>query len=184
MCMDPVTMTALSVGTSLAGGVMGAIGSEDNASVQAQIARNNANTAQWNANIASQQGEQQSTMKGMQTAQTVGKVKTGFGASGVDVNSGSPASVAAAVSSAGMTDQQTIKSDAARTAWGYETQSTNFDNQATVDKQQGDWGALSSLLGGASSSAKTWSQFGGGGGSGGGGGASVFNLQSSFGNYG
>lgn len=169
----------LSAGLSAVGGIMGAVGSEENAAVQSQIARNNANTAMWNANIASQQGEQRSTMQGMKTAQTVGKIKAGFGASGVDVNSGSPADVAAAASSAGMTDQQTIKSDAARTAWGYETQSTNFQDQAQLDKQQGDWGALSSLLGGASSTAKTWMQFGGGG-AGGGSGMGVFDGGGMF----
>lgn len=153
-------LPAISAGASLAGGVMGAVGSEENASVQAQIARNNANTAMWNANIAGEQGEQQSAMKGMQTAQTVGKMRAAFGASGVDVNSGSPADVQAAADAAGLTDQQTIKSDAARRAWGYETQSSNFENQSKVDVQQGNWGALSSLLGGASSAAKTWMQFG------------------------
>ena len=156
MCIDPVTMTAISIGMTAAGGIAGAAGAEENANVQAQIARNNANTALYNSHIAGLQGEQQATMKGMQTAQTVGKIKTNFGASGVDVNSGSPAAVAAAAASAGSTDQQTIKSDAARQAWGYATQSVADQNQAGFDEQQGEFGALSSLLGGASSSAKTW----------------------------
>ena len=157
-------LPALSAGLSLAGGVMGAVGSEENAQVQAQIARNNANTALYNSQIAGLQGEQHATMKGMQGAAALGKMRAQFAGNGVDVNSGSPAAFQAASAGATVTDQQTIKSDAARTAWGYATQSVADQNQAGLDTQQGDWGALTSLLGGASSSAKTWMQFGANGG--------------------
>ena len=164
MCIPVAAMAAISAVASLAGGVVGAAGSIENANMQSQIARNNANTALLNANFATQEGDIKAQDQGLKTAQTVGKIKSAFGASGVDPNSGSAADVSAAASSAGMTDAQTIRSDAARQAWGYTTQSTNFDNQAAVDTAGGTFGALTSLLSGASSAGSTWSKFGSTGG--------------------
>ena len=167
MCIPVAAMAAISAVASLAGGVVGAAGSIDNANMQAQIARNNANTAMLNANFATQEGDIKAQNQGLKTAQAVGKMKAGFAANGVDPNSGSAADVSAAADSAGMTDAQTIRSDAARQAWGYETQSANFNEQASVDTAGGTFGALSSLLSSASSAGSTGAKVGSTGGGGG-----------------
>jgi hypothetical protein len=160
----------VTAGMALAGGIAGAAGSEENAQVQAQIARNNENTALFNSRIASEEGEQQASIAGLKGQQTVGKIKAGFGGSGVDVNSGSPAAVAAAAAGATSTNVQTIKSNAARNAWGYDVASTNFGNQGVLDEEQGNWQAVTSLLGGATAAsgdlAKGWPPSSPGGGSG------------------
>jgi hypothetical protein len=160
MCFDPASMAIISAGTALLGGAVSAAGAEENASVQAQIARNNAQTAMWNANVTAEAGDARAANQGLKTAQTVGKMRAAFGAAGIDPNQGSAADVQAAADSAGLTDAETIRSDAARQAWGYEVQSSNFSNQASADEAAGNWGALSSFLGGATSAAGSASMFG------------------------
>ena len=140
--------TAASVGASVIGGVVSGEAQKRAADYNAQAAQNNAITAQRNATIAGEMGAQQEEQRGMQTAQQMGKAKAVLGSAGVDPLSGSASDVESGITSAGLTDEQTIGSNAARQAWGYETQSGNFTAQAQLDKMQGQNEFESSLISG------------------------------------
>ena len=114
-----------SAGASVAGGIVAGNAQKKAADYNAQVQENNSVTAQQNARLASEMGEQQAQQRGMQTAQQVGKAKAVFGAAGIDPLSGSASDTEAGITSAGLTDVQTIQSNAARQAWGYQTQSSN-----------------------------------------------------------
>ncbi len=140
------------------------------ANAQSQIARNNAQIQQENANYAGQVGEIKAESQGLKTRGQLGQVKANQAASGVDVNSGSAADVRSSISQIGMQDAMTIKSNAARQAYGNQleaqqdtTQSKLYKAQAKNAKTSGVIGAAGSLLSGASSYGKTFG-FGGGGG--------------------
>ena len=60
--------------------------------------------------------------KALETRGAVGAARAAAGGSGVDVNVGSPAQTQATIATAGATDVATIKNNAARAAWGYQTQ--------------------------------------------------------------
>ena len=182
--MDPVTMAVVSLGaTALSAGV-GAIGAEKQASAQqasanyqAQVAENNATTARQNAQYATQAAAVNAQNTDFQTRQTLGKEVAGASASGLDPTTGSPVDVRTGTGEVGRLTSLEDVQKGALTAYGYQTQATGFGAQAGLDratgasaKQAGDIGAVSSIIGGASSFASKWSGFqnqgvfGGGGG--------------------
>lgn len=149
-----------SAGASIAGGLVAGEAQKKSADYNAQVQANNAITANRNASIAMEEGESTAQQKGMQTAQQVGKAKAIAGASGIDPLTGSASDVESGIEGAGLTDKQTILSNASRQAWGYQTQSANFTAQSQLDKQQGTDEMEGSFLSGASSGINSWLKFG------------------------
>jgi hypothetical protein len=124
---------------------------------QAQVAANNAKIAQQNAAWDIQAGETAATNKGLQTRAAVGTQKARQGASGIDVNTGSAPDVRAGTEELGMLDALTIRSNAAKQAYGAEVEATSDTAQSQLDtmagqqaKEAGDINAASGLLTGAS----------------------------------
>lgn len=151
---------------TLAGAGFGALGDIEKGQAtskadryQAQIANNNAFLAKQNAGWATQFGEIGATQSSMKTGAEIGAMKANAGAAGIDVNTGSTALARSAADELGNVNALTIKSNAAREAYGYTTQSTNYSTQAALDKQAardavaaGNMAAFGTLLSGASSS--------------------------------
>lgn len=175
----------LAIGASVVGGVTGAIGAEQSAAAQqqalnyqAQVAANNAKIAQNSAQMATAAGEQQAATSGLKTRANVGAIVASQAAGNVDVNSGSALDVRSSAAELGQLDALTIRSNAAKTAYGYETQAAGDTAQSTLDiasgqnaSNAGGINAFSSLLGGASGAGSQyaqWSRLAGGSSSGGG----------------
>ena len=128
------------------------------ASYQAQVAANNAAIAKENATLEMNAGEVAATNQGMKTRAMVGAEKAGQGAGGIDVNTGSTVAVRSGTEELGLLDAMTIRSNAARKAYGYQVAATSDTAQSQLDtmeasqaKQAGDIGALGTLLSSASS---------------------------------
>lgn len=137
------------------------------ANYQAQVAANNNIVAQQNASYALKAGAAKEEASRLQTAAVTARQKAIQGASGLDVESGSPIDVRSGTSTIGELDALTIRNNAAREAYGYQVQGGNFDTQGELDKAaasndstSGYLNASSSILGSASSIA---SKFGTGG---------------------
>lgn len=127
------------------------------ASYQAQVAANNAAIAKRNAVMDIQAGEAAAANKGLQTRAAVGTEKATQGAAGVDVNTGSAPNVRAGTEQFGMLDALTIRSNAAKAAYGDQVTATSDLAQSQLDKfeseqasEAGDLGAAGSLLSGVS----------------------------------
>lgn len=60
----------------------------------------------------------------------MGAIKAAEAAGNVDVNSGSAVDVQSSAAALGELNAITIRGNAAKEAYGYETQSTSFENQA------------------------------------------------------
>ena len=169
---DPISLTIGAVGlaTSLAGGLVAAGGAKEAGAAQQQqfnyqsaVAQINSKIDLQNRDYAVNQGEQQATTYGMKEAQAAGQIRAGQGASNLDVNSGSAAQVQASEKEVGAIDTTTIRSNAAKVAFDYQTKSTMDLNQATLDtmaginaKTAGDINAASSVLGTVGSVATKW----------------------------
>ena len=145
-------------GISAAGSYGSMEATSRNAAYQAQVAANNAKVAVENAGMATQAGEVAATNRGLKTRAQVGQTLARQGASGVDVNSGSAPKVRAAQSEVGMLDALTIRSNAAKQAYGYETQATNFTAEGGLESMEAaeaseaaPVAAFGQFLGGASS---------------------------------
>lgn len=70
-----------------------------------------------------------------ETRQTVGGQRVGLAAQGIDINSGSAADVQAEAQSIGETDALTTRLNAAREAWGFQTQAQDLRNRAELTRR-------------------------------------------------
>ena|SRR5882757_386847 len=169
---DPLTIAGIGMGASAAGSILGAFGAEQGGQAQSQMYQYQAAIAQMNSKIAKQNadytravGEVQAQQSGMKTRAQVGQTVATQGASGLDVNKGSNVAVRQSETEIGQYEQTVIRSNAAKKAYGYEVEAASDTAQANLDtmaasqaEKAGDIGALSSLLGGASSVSSKWLQ--------------------------
>ena len=154
--MLAVTMVGVLAGaaTSIVGGVM----AHDSAEYNAEMEENNAKIAQQNAQLAIDQGNEDERNQRLKTQQLIGQQRSAYGASGVVVDQGSAMQTVLDTTKMGEYDALTIRDNAKKQAWGYNTQASNFKSQAGIYQNSADnaWigavgGVGSSLLSGASS---------------------------------
>lgn len=149
---------------------------------QAQVARNNETIANQMAEAEVQAGIRAAEMESLKTAAKVAKVRTGFAARNVDVNTGSAVDVQASERELGKINTETELSNAQQRAYGYRSRAANYRATAGVygaaEKSQyaaaddarmgGYFKAAGTLLSNANSFSKGYDQlFGGSGTSGG-----------------
>ena len=165
MGIDPVTLgiASLALGavgtiTQAAGAAQTAEANRAQATYQAQVAENNQIIANQNAMQARAAGAQEAAIQGQKTKAEVGGIKAAQAASNIDVNSGSALDVRSSASQLGELNSLTIRSNAARQAYGYETQGLAYQGEAALDQSRaasavaaGNTAIAGSLLGGAGS---------------------------------
>jgi hypothetical protein len=117
----------------------------------AAIANLNQQIDSQNAEFASQTGEQNAAQSGLKTGQQIGQTKVAQASSGFDVRSGSNLQVRDSEHQLGEIDQGIIRSNAAKTAYGWEEQGAVAGAQASVDQFAAKNSITAGLLGGASS---------------------------------
>lgn len=171
---DPVTLAAVGIGAGVASGGIGALGSlfqgksQSNLyNYQAGIAQQNAALATQDANYAISTGEIQTQQVGMQTRAQVGATRAGFGASNVDVNSGSSSKVISSETSIGQENEAVTSANAAKRAFGFNVkgamdtgQAGVYSTAATNSTTAGEFGAASSIIGAAGNVSSKWLQMG------------------------
>lgn len=169
---DPVTMGAISVGSSLLGGALGGAGasfsagaSADSFNFKAGIAKLNADIDKQNASWAINSGGIKATNYGLKAGQEIADTKVVQAASGLDVNSGSKEAVRDTQQTVAAYDQGLIRADAAHTAHGYEVKAAADTAEASMDtaaasnaQKAGKLDVLKSIIGTASSVASKWTQ--------------------------
>ena len=156
--VSATTLAGIGLGLAAAGTAAGVAGQMQQASAakasadyQSQVAAGNAAIATQNAQESAASGEQQAAISEQKTRAEVGSELAAQGASGVDINSPTAMAVRTSQDMTGQLDAQTIRSNAARQAYGYETQSTNFENQSSADTAQGNNAMTAGEVGGAGS---------------------------------
>jgi hypothetical protein len=132
---------------------------EQSAQYNAQVARNNQIIANQNTSIALQQGQQQEENKRIQTGEMLGAIEAGEAASGVNPNEGSALNVRTSAAETGELDALTIRYNANLNTRNSAYMAQMYGSQAQLDTTHGEWGAMSSLLGGASSVSNKWLQY-------------------------
>jgi hypothetical protein len=171
---DPLTLATVAIVGSAIGGATKAggelyTGFANSAAYkyQAGVAAVNQKIAIQNAEYSRAVGESQAERSGIKTAQGVGQTKAVQGASGFRAGEGSGGEVVKSEQMIGAAEQDTIRSNAARAAYGHEVEAINFGAQSklysmasTTSKVSGVINATSSLLGGASSTSDKWLQYG------------------------
>lgn len=168
---DPATISAgVGIGSTILGGIFGASGAQAQGQAaqqmgmfQAGIALRNAQIAKQNAVYASVQGEQEAMRYGMGARQAAGEIRAQQGASGLDVNTGSNATVRESQQLVSSMDMAQIRQNAAKAAYDYRVQASGFQTEALGDimgaqnaMSAARMNAESSIIGTASSVASKW----------------------------
>jgi hypothetical protein len=170
--MNSQSIGAFGIGSTIAGSLLGAQGAAAQGSAnsqmyayQAGIANLNQQIAGQNQEFAFQTGDQQALREGLKQGQRMGAIKTNQAASGFDIRSGSNAQVQASQANLDSIDTATIRSNAAKVAYGYQEtgavsgmQSELYTKAAGNAAQAGGINAAASILGGATSVANMWLQ--------------------------
>jgi hypothetical protein len=168
----PAAIAGAGMGASLLGSLFGASGAERTGAAQSQMYNYQAGVAQLNSKIALQNadyarqiGEQQAAQTGEAEAQRIGQIKAAQGSSGLDVGGGSAAAVRAGQHRIAEIDMTTLREGAAKTAYSYDVQSKQYDQQAQLYKmagadamQAGRIKAATSILGGVTAVSSEWLQ--------------------------
>ena len=171
---DPFTAAigAVGIGGSLFGAATSAAGAQNQAqstqqmyNYQAGVSAVNAQIAQQNANWALATGEQSAAQQGMQWRSQIGKATAAFGASNLNVNTGSAAQVISSMHELSSNSQTATRSSADQRAYGFEVQGAEDTAQSQLDLQAGSnaikagqYNVASTIIGGATSVASKWFQ--------------------------
>ena len=169
---DPVTLGTIGLASSGVSGVAGIFSSLMGVGAKADAYKYQSSMAMYNAAIAKQNqkyaldvGEQQAERQGIAGAAQAGQIKAGQAASGVDVNSGSAKDVQTSQHLVSQMDLNTIREKAAKTAYDFSVQATNYENQAkglnkaaSNARTEGVLGAVSSFIGTVGSVSSKWMQ--------------------------
>lgn len=167
------TVETASLASSAVGGLTGAYGAYQSGQAQANAAKynaavesQNAAISTTNAQIAGQAGAAQAGIQGQKNKATLGAITANQGASGIDLNSGSDIAVRSSARELGELDALSIRSNAARQAYGYENQAVSQQAQSTLsdfeaknDQQAGQLNAASTFLGSAGSAASNFARY-------------------------
>lgn len=169
---DPVTLGTIGIGASAASGVGGIFSSLFGGGAKAEAYKYQSSMAMYNAAIAKQNakysldiGEQQAEKQGIAGAQQAGAIKAGQAASGLDVHGGSAKEVQSSQHLVSQMDLNQIREKAAKTAYDFSVQATNYENQAkglskaaSNARTEGVLGAVSSFIGTVGSVSSKWLQ--------------------------
>jgi hypothetical protein len=171
--MDPIslgTIATISMVSSAAAGGIGAVGALTQGQAQANMYKYQSGVASMNQQIALQNaayerkvGEVKAQQVGMKGRFEAGSITAAQAGSGLDITRGTTAKVRESQEEITRYDEQTARREAARKAYGLETEASKEEAQAKVYQQAAKGAktasylsALGSVLGGTSSVADKW----------------------------
>jgi len=133
----------------------------------AQVAENNAVLAQQEADASNALATREMEQQAWRTRIALGQQRAAIAANNIDPTLGTPAEILGETALFGEVDQQTIRMNAARQAWGFNAQAQNQRTQGELARWSGNAQATGTILGSLASAASMG--FGGIGGAGAGG---------------
>ena len=147
--MAPAAVAIVGVVASAAGAAYSAYAQKQAGDFQAAIAKRNADAAEKAARDAAERGLNEGVRVGLVGGATRGAIRAGFGASGVDVGTGSPLDILSDAAMFNELDKQTARSNASREAFSARFQAGNYLAQGSLDKTRGRSNAAGTILSGA-----------------------------------
>lgn len=150
MCEPTTIMAGLAISQMAVQGISGV----SQANAQRQAGKTNAAIAEQNARLAEQQSRDALTLGAREQQQSAwksralrGQQQVALAANGIDAGVGSASDIFSEGAMFGEADRQAIALDAARRAWGHQTDAVNLRNGGQMEKWQGEMGARTTLLG-------------------------------------
>lgn len=148
MCAPMLILPTLLAGLALGGAKMEADGQREAGRANQQIANNNARMSEQAAKDAAILGARDSQQATWRTRALLGKQLATIAANGIDSDSGTPFELLGETALFGGAEKSAIEMDAARKAWGFQAEATNFRNQGKLARWQGNQSAKATILGG------------------------------------
>lgn len=140
----------MSVPLMIVSTAMQVFGALSNAKSQSNAATYNKQVAQRDQQISLDQGNAQAAIQARSARMQIDAGRAQYGASGVDVNSGSPLDVLQSSAMNASLDNQTIKYNSQVKGFGYGNEATSYEYQANAATKKGYWSAGSDILSGGS----------------------------------
>lgn len=153
------TMQAATLALSAGSAVAGAAGAYQQAQFSKEMANYNAGIAEMNAQDAIRRGNEEAMKVGRQGRQLGGTQRAVMAARGIDVGEGTAADILDQTDFFSLSDQNTVRNNAAREAWNYRARGAV--DQAQADSTSPFMMAGASLLGSAGSVADRWYRYAG-----------------------
>ena len=135
--------------TGIAGAAVQAHAEGIASAAKVQQDQTNQQLALGQAESVLQRGSWEANQANMRGDQVVGQERAGYGASGVDANSGSAAQMQAQSRALSGLDAKQAMLNASQQAWGYQVTANQYGTQAGVDKQLGQDQQTATWLGAA-----------------------------------
>ncbi len=110
---------------------------QEAANDQAALSDYNASVADLQATDATQRGAEEESRFRTQVKSTIATQRTGFAAGNIDVGYGSAADVQADAAYLGELDALTIRTNAAREAWGFQADAYDLRTRADIQRKSG-----------------------------------------------
>lgn len=151
-----VPLAALAVGSVVASTLVSAYGQVKAGNYAEAAAKEQARGLARAADDAKLRGELSAGQTGQEYQGLIGSQRAQMGAAGLDLQSGSPLEVLLGTAQVGEQDVQTIRNNAAREAWGYQSERRNVLAQGRLAKYSGRFGAAGTILGGAAQAASIY----------------------------
>lgn len=142
---------------AVAGIAMQAIGNQNAARASAAQARRNKHIQGRMAEDAINRGADDVQTYRTRVRQMLGTQRAGFAGQGIEVDSGSPLAVAQDTQAQAQLDENRIRLNAMREAWGYKQAGAQYRTQANLATTQGNFAVGETLLTGGAQLARSLS---------------------------
>lgn len=146
MC-EPTTLAIMSIATTLVTGAVVAKNQKNEGEYNAAVAEQNRRLANQRADDANALGARESQQQAWRQRAIIGQQRAAIAANNLDPTLGTPADILGETAMFGEVDQQSIRLNAARAAWGHQTDATNFGNQGAMSRWQGNTASRMTILG-------------------------------------
>lgn len=151
------TAQMVTLGLTAASTLMGAKSAMDQASIAKQVARNNAQTAELQAQDALRRGEKDAQEVARRASLLSGSQRATMAARGLDISEGTAQDVLNQTEFFSSIDQATARNNARKEAWGKRAQGANYAAEASGYSPLMSGGTT--LLTGATTVADRWMQY-------------------------
>ena len=155
-------LSAISLGSTIIGGVMSANAANQQGRVAQQVAKNNATIAEYQATDAVRRGSEEANAIRRRASQLEGTQRATMAARGLDLTGGTPQQLLDETNFFGEADQRTARYNGSVEAWGKRAQASNMRAEGAAAASAGRTQAFSTLLGTGGTVADKWYRYGSG----------------------
>jgi hypothetical protein len=158
MC-EPTTLLVLGTVFSAGAQIYAGNAAAQQGKYTQQVEEQNAKNSEQRARDATARGEQEAGERRLKTRLLIGSQRAALAGNGVDLQDGTALELVADEAMFGAIDEDRIRSNAAREAWGYRVDATNSRNRGYQARTSGNQQRVGSYLGAAATAFQAGSGF-------------------------